>query len=319
MNPAAATMRDGMSAGDDGILLGLRNIYIFPTGNGWTFIIAMFLLLLCAINYSNNLLHGLVFFFGGLFLVCLQHTYRSLWGLRIALGPSPDSAFAGSDLTFSIVVRNNSPEQRHGIMISLHNHRSADSQGSGGPCSISGDGSTTITVVMPTTQRGWVYMDKVRISSVYPLGLFRAWSNLQTKESVMVYPKAAGNKPLPQAAVDHQDDPEQGARTLGHDEYEGLKPYYPGAPLRDIHWKKSLQDDVFVHDFSGYDSRVWMLELGQVASIEDEEEKISQLCMWIMILRDKRQPYGLTLPGTRIGPGVGPGHDAECLAALALL
>ena len=312
-------MPDGVSAKEDGVLLGLRNIYIFPTGNGWTFIIAMFLLLLCAINYSNNLLHGLVFFFGGLFLVCLQHTYRSLWGLRLAPGPPPDSAFAGADLTFSIVVRNSRPEQRHGVTVEMRCDSFAGGKAGSGPRSISGDGSTTINVAAPTTRRGWLSPEKVRISSVYPLGLFRAWSNPPFNERVLVYPRAAGNKPLPQAAIDQQDEPEQGARTLGHDEYEGLKPYYPGAPLRDIHWKKSLQDDIFVHDFSGYDSRIWMLELGQVASIEDEEERISQLCMWIMILRDKRQPYGLALPGARVKPGVGPAHDAKCLAALAVL
>ena len=323
MSSAATTTADRVLK-PGSVVLGLRNIYIFPTSNGCIFVVAMFLLLLCAINYSSNLLHGMVFFFGGLFLVCLLHTYRSLWGLVLEPGPAPESTFVGSDLVFSLVVHNDRPEQRHGLAAKLYYSYQGDSEDGKrreAACkarSIPGAGSATINVTVAATRRGWIFASRITLDSVYPLGLFRAWTNWKVDERALVYPVARGNKPLPPASKELEAEPEHGARTIGRDEYEGLKPYFPGAPLRDIHWKKSTQDEVFVHDFSGYDSRIWMFDLKQTAGIEDYEEKISQLCMWIMILREKNQIYGLVLPDTRIEPGTGLQHDHKCFTALAL-
>lgn len=313
MQLAAARQKRMPASGS--VLLGIRNIYIFPTSNGWIFLGTMVLLLLCAINYSSNLLHAMVFFFGGLFFVCLTQTYRSLWGLRLEPGPQPQNAFAGGDISYSFTVQNDSGEYKHGITAEL---RLGNKNKTGcEPQSLPNNSNSTISITVPATQRGWMMLDSISFGSVYPLGLFRAWTIWHIGQRALVYPAAVGSKPLP-PSENLADEEEGGARTRGYDQFEGLKPYYPGAPLRDIHWKKSMQEDIFIRDFSGYDSRIWMLNLSQASSINQVEAKLSQLCMWVMMLQAEKQRYGLVLPGKHIKPGSGEEHNLNCLSALAL-
>ncbi len=317
MTPQAAA-RPKQTSLPGGTLLGLRNIYIFPTGSGWIFLGTMFLLLLCAINYNSNLLHAMVFFFSGLFFVSLMQAYRTIWGLRLEPGPPPQNTFVGEDINYFFTVRNDSSEYKHDISAEMRLDGTKKVKvASCEPRSLPNDSSNTISIAVPATQRGWMTLGSIKLGTIYPLGLFQAWTIWHIKQRTLVYPAVAGTKPLPHSE-NLSDEEEGGARTRGYDQFEGLKPYYPGAPLRDIHWKKSMQEDIFIRDFSGYDSQVWMLNLNHTSGINDMEEKLSQLCMWIMMLQAENQRYGLVLPGKHIKPGSGGEHDRSCLAALAL-
>ena len=48
------------------------------------------------------------------------------------------------------------------------------------------------------------------------------------------------------------------------------------------------------------------------------EARLSQLCRWIEDAYADGRAFGLTLPGTRIPPNIGPAHRQRCLTALAL-
>ena len=48
------------------------------------------------------------------------------------------------------------------------------------------------------------------------------------------------------------------------------------------------------------------------------EQRLSQLCRWVLDAEADQQRYGLILPGTRIEPDHGANHEFRCLKALAL-
>jgi hypothetical protein len=50
----------------------------------------------------------------------------------------------------------------------------------------------------------------------------------------------------------------------------------------------------------------------------DSEERLSQLCRWVIDADAAGCRYGLRLPGTRFDIGLGTDHKHRCLEALAL-
>ena len=50
----------------------------------------------------------------------------------------------------------------------------------------------------------------------------------------------------------------------------------------------------------------------------DTEERLSQMCRWVLDAEREGQLYGLRLPGVVLPPGRGADHRHRCLKALAL-
>ncbi|WP_204348596.1 hypothetical protein, partial [Klebsiella pneumoniae] len=50
----------------------------------------------------------------------------------------------------------------------------------------------------------------------------------------------------------------------------------------------------------------------------DDESRLGRLCQAVLELSARQQPYGLSLPGTRLPPATGEAQREACLRALAL-
>ncbi|UOA09780.1 hypothetical protein [Methylobacter sp. S3L5C] len=48
------------------------------------------------------------------------------------------------------------------------------------------------------------------------------------------------------------------------------------------------------------------------------EERLSQLCRWVIDAERMGIPYGFSLPGLKLSPDNGMAHTRKCLEALAL-
>ena len=62
-----------------------QRLYIFPTRHGLVYAVMLAVMLLGAINYTNNMAYMLTFMLGSLFMVCMLHTYRNLRGLIVTV------------------------------------------------------------------------------------------------------------------------------------------------------------------------------------------------------------------------------------------
>ncbi|MEA3292777.1 MAG: DUF58 domain-containing protein, partial [Pseudomonadota bacterium] len=105
--------------------------------------------------------------------------------------------------------------------------------------------------------------------------------------------------------------------SISGDEFDRLRPYQPGDPVRHIAWKKQARNDELVvkqFQLSTASEQVfsWYALPGG-----DVETRLSQLCYWILNANRSGRRYGMVLPNLKIPPGRGEAHRRRCLRALA--
>ena len=290
------------------IRLSRRRIYILPTGQGVLFLLVLFGMLLGSINYNNNLGFLLVFLLGSMTLVSIIHTWRNLLGLTVS-SVTAAPVFAGDSAAFQVVTRSETL-QRKGITVGFENEaRTIDT--------IEAGTDTTATVTAATTRRGRYYPGKLIIATRFPLGLFRAWSNLDTGSAVIVYPKPVAG---PFRLTDDFDpgDAEEAIESGGVDDFKGLKQYQPGDAIQHIAWKTlSRGQGVFTKEFAGDASPSVVIDYNSVRA-DSMEYKLCRLSDMVLQASQMNVVYGLKLPDHYLPPDNGTTHKHECLRALAL-
>lgn len=297
-------------------LLRFNRIFILPTRHGIGFAAALGVMLLGAINYGNALGYVLCFILVSMGLVSMLHGVRNLAGLRLtALASEP--VFAGDTAHLRVRIGNDGERPRPALLVRLA-ARDRHARGDDPVVRLSLEAGTARTIELPsaTGRRGWHSPGRVVLATRFPFGWFRAWSPSDPGLRCLVYPRPAGDQPLPE----HQPETsgEHGARGRGEDEFSGLRDYQQGDSARRIHWKAVAREQgVPVKVFSGASSGVIMLRWEDVTAA-DPEARLSQLCRWVLAADAGGLRYGLSLPGAGIPPDSGEDHREHCLEALAL-
>ena len=290
------------------VTLGLRNIYILPTGYGLLYLTGLTAMLIGSINYNNNLGFLLTFLLGSLGLTAMLHTYGMLYGLRLTAAVATP-VFAGETMAVDIVL---AEVKRSRTALHWFFH-------SAPPVivNLSPDGPTRVRIHAATANRGWFSPPQLRIACNYPLGLFRAWARINTNVCEVVYPQALiGPVPTTESPVDHG---EEGSLSVkGTDDFLGLSAYQPGDPPQRIHWQAfSRGRGLFVKQFAGQANAGMMLDMQQIKG-HDVEKKLSILCFHVLSADRQRLRFGLKLIGQDIPPDIGKVHRDRCLRILAL-
>lgn len=299
--------RTGRAAGGEWVRLDGRRVFILPTRTGLGFAVLLLVMLLGAINYSNNLIFALTFLLAGLGLVAMLHTYRNLAGLALRAGQGRPG-FVGAPLGYQLWLRARDGRPRPALEL-----RTAE-------------GAVTVTEIRhdeasvwlhrPATRRGPQRLGRITVSCRYPLGLFRAWSQLDFAHSELAYPTPAPPGPRPTAAP--ADGTARASRPrAGDEDFQGLRPYRPGDALRRVHWKALARgQDALTKEFGTAGSPLVWLDFATTPEA-GTEARLSRLCRWILDAESSQLSYGLRLPGEEWPPGRGNSHRDRCLAALA--
>jgi uncharacterized protein (DUF58 family) len=299
--------------------LDLRRVYIFPTRHGALLGGLMLLILLGAINYDNALAYLLCFLLGGIFLVAMLHTYRNLAGLALT-GARADPVFAGTAAQFTIELTGTPGYSRYQLEFA---HIAAPARSwwraptTGAIANVSScSDQTSFALSLAAPKRGRLRLERVRLRSVFPLGILQSWAYLDTTAECLVYPAPRGQLPMPPPTA-------TGAGETGHgpgtDDFADLATYRPGDPLRAIHWPAmAKRDDVLVKRFIGSGSGDVLLRWQDVALLASTETRLSQLVQWALEAEHLGLCYGLELPRIAYPPARGGAHLALVLRALAL-
>ncbi len=287
------------------VVLDRRRIYILPTRLGAVFAVFLTAMLIGSINYGLSLGYVLTFLLGGVAVVGILHTYKNLQGLKIAdAGASP--AFAGEDAVFHLEFAAPGPR----FALNLLN-RSAE------PVRFDVEATRRASVRIPATRRGRLKPGRFTLSSVYPLGLLRAWSYVQLDHAAIVYPKPGGI-PLERMAAGEADTGERPGTREGSDDFAGLRAWQPGDSPRQVAWKVAARSGMLATKrFSDVEGATVLFDWGNLASL-DAEARLSQLARWVLDAEQADLRYGLRIPGIEIAPGNGLPHRQRCLEALAL-
>ncbi len=298
----------GEKIATDSVTLNHQRIFILPTKNGLGFVILIAILLLIAFVYQNNLIYILAFLLASVFFVCIIHSFKSLAGLIVQKGKSK-AVFAGESAPFSIRLNSKTSNNFPVLSVKAKGQELLETQ-------LSAQQNTAITLYSKTHKRGWHRCQSITISSIYPLGLFRAWAPINFDMKILVYPKPfPSNPPFPENIVNAEGS---GAWKKNHEDFFGLTGYQPGDSIRQIHWKtfakgQGLHSKEFI---SQENPEIW-LDYQQTPG-RDKEERLSLLCRWIIDAEKKGLNYGLKLASTIKKPANGNQHLHECLEALAI-
>jgi uncharacterized protein (DUF58 family) len=290
------------------VTLGLRNIYILPTGYGLLYLTVLAAMLAGSVNYNNNLGFLLTFLLGSLGLTAMMHTYAMLYGLRLtAVRAMP--AFAGTHVEIEISVAG-IRRPRTGIRWFFNPVDSI-------VANFNPDEPARVLVRVISDHRGLFDPGWLRIACEYPLGLFHAWARVSADWNCLVYPRPVAG-PVPVAKALSDSGAGDISRAAGVDDFQGLFAYQPGDSPGRIHWQSySRGRGLYTKTFAGQAGAGLMLDMKAVKA-EDMEKKLSILCFHVIQAHHQRSRYGLQLAGQSIPAGNGRGHRDRCLRALAL-
>ncbi len=307
------------SAPGSGIQARRQRLYIFPTRHGLIYAIMLAVMLLGAVNYTNNMAYMLTFMLGSLFMVCMLHTYRNMHGLVVVISEAR-AVFAGDIARFPVVFDNRKGQRRININVDLWPAQWNSSRIAGtGICNarIAQGQMYRDFLPVPAPARGYLRPGRMKIHSVFPLGLFQSWSYLQGSSSCLVYPRPQGDPRLPGLTEDSSHD--QSGELSGTDDFTGFRHYRAGDSIRNIDWKiYAREQGLLVKKFSGSGARKLVLHWDRTAQLQDIESRLSQLTLWVLQAEQGGLRYGLVLPGIQLDISHGEAHQHTCLRELAL-
>ncbi len=289
--------------------IGRRRVYILPTRFGLFFAVLLLAMTVGALNYNNNPALLLALLLGATGLASLIWTHLQLSGLVIQ-AVSAEPVPAGSLMLLHVAVTAVDQRTRPTLRLRCNGaHATSPPLMAGEP--------VVAQLELPTVQRGWLDLGRIRIATTQPLGLAQAWSWTWPDLPMLVYPVAeTGGPPLP-----------GGEGTAGSarlhpagEELHHLRAYRAGDPRPAIAWKASARrDQLLVREFEEPLAAEIALEWRGLAALQ-YEHRIRRLAHWVDLAERQGRRYSMHLPmQPAIGPGQGSAHRHLCLRALALM
>jgi uncharacterized protein (DUF58 family) len=309
------------------VTLDQRRIFIFPSRVGLFFLLCLLVMLIAAINYQNNMSYALTFLLANLFVVAVLHSYANLAGLTVrAIGA--DDAFPGQRSAFRLRFFANDKRGHFALLVGWPEPSAAGRRGwlrrlLAPPAMLAMEevdlepgAQRELRLFLPVGRRGWHHPGRLRIESVYPLGLLRCWTWVDMDLRALVYPE-------PLASPDPGDEGGDGSDALriggkGDDEFAGIRDYRPGDNPRHVHWKALARGlELQSREYASTVSDTRWLDWEQYAGLTPER-RLSALCYRVLDYHRRELEFGLRLPGVALAPAKGDAQRDRALRLLAL-
>jgi uncharacterized protein (DUF58 family) len=152
----------------------------------------------------------------------------------------------------------------------------------------------------------------VRVTDVF--GLFESEQRLRGTASVLVYPQvhylhAWGRESLRRLR--------EYGRSEQREQFEELREYHPGDPLRDIHWKTTAKrDELVVKEFAA-EAEAEAVTLAAGAGVDGGDWMAEATASVALSLVDEGIPVDVVLPGGEVSVGPERGGELALLRTLA--
>lgn len=294
----------------DQLLLTQRNIYILPTRAGLMLAATVLLLLLASINYQLNLGYLLTFLLAGCALVGMHVGHATLRGLQLHLLP-PEPQFLGTGSTLTLELASTRKTARHGIAASLLDTAKQ------AWVDVPAGGRSQVHVAFTPARRGLHAIPTLTLETRFPMGAFRVWTLWRPAAQVLVYPQPEAHPP-PLPAGEPQAGGATARQAASTGEFDGVRAYRRGDPLKLVVWKKAAKAGELVSRDSQQAQRHELWLDAKLAQLPDSEQRLARLCAWVLQADRLDLEYGLRVPGTELAPASGEAHKRRCLEALAL-
>jgi len=327
--------------------LGHKNIFILPNIAGIWLLLCLLILFVLGTNYQNNPILLLCFFLLSFVIYIIHSGFNNLNGLSIKLLPI-SNIYVNQELLLRFEITSaNTRISTKGNINATSSATSNSNTNASASASASAKGNHLNAVIdkkvyrlkresknsniwilaLKPKQRGRYTLPLIQLRSEYPFGLIKAWSYFRADLSYLVYPNPiASNWQLELKEVNDTGDAEieSTSPTLGERNFDGIKPYLPGAPLSNIAWKQVAKQPDSPLLLKSFESPVTVPVSLSFDSVPAQiaETAISQLTSACLELHDDSRPFGLDLSrgshiSSHINVGSGTEHLKLCLEALA--
>jgi uncharacterized protein (DUF58 family) len=296
--------------GDDRlpVPISTRRVYILPTRPGVAFAALLFVMLLAGLNYSNSIALLFTFLLAGFAMIAMHLTHRNLVGVTLR-GVATVDGFAGEHGRILITLANGADTPRIGLDCETD-------QTDRIPVDVAAGGSARADLSLALARRGRVRINRVRLSTAFPFGLFRAWTYAHLNIDVLAWPPPRGRLEPPPAAASGGNSP--AVHRAGDEEWAGLREFRSGDSPRQVAWAAFARGRGLL--VKVYESPVAHQRSFDLASVPgaDLETRLEQLAAWVVAAHARGERYGLKVGGRDIPPDAGNEHRERCLDALAL-
>ena len=150
------------------LTLSRRRLYVLPTRAGIGFGLLLILMLVAGLNYANSSALFLTFLLIGFTLVTMHQCHRNLLGARLLVATAQPT-FAHRTGTLNLIFENPAKTARFRITAGVGDEPAA-------PTDLPAQGRGGIDLPLAAPKRGLVRVDRVRLVTTHPFGLFRTWT-----------------------------------------------------------------------------------------------------------------------------------------------
>lgn len=333
----------------DTATLSLRNVYIFFSREGLLFALLLLITFIAGINYANNLVLGLCFYLASLWLISLHLTFAHVSGLKVQL-MEVSMAATGDPVWATIQIEQSSRQPSRQLLLqfeqpsasadanatdldnqhlSLQQNNSNLNHASHSPSLDSPalhidtskmdtslrlaelKGTQTIQLPIITNKRGRLELPRLQISTVYPLGIMRAWSYVYFAMPAWVYPKPIAFEWEEKQVIASDDDSEASMHSVqSQNDFDMLDTYVEGESLSRVSWAHVARGQgMLTKHFADLVGREQRLDYADMPAAH-HEQKLAQLSHAVQQMGKSGLPFQLVLPNDssagdagRIGQG----------------
>ncbi|WP_415379890.1 DUF58 domain-containing protein [Halosimplex sp. TS25] len=174
---------------------------------------------------------------------------------------------------------------------------------------------TTFTYTLTCAERGRRELGPLEVRMRDILGLVETTYEIGSTTRVLVYPpvyQVAGRDVILRHVLERSEVERQ--------EFDTLREYVPGDPLRDVHWKSTAkaQDDIYVAEFADNrvdDDRIVVAATADAGSVDEMAAAAASV---VVMALDAGLAVELRLPEQTVPMGRGGEHRQRLLEALAV-
>jgi len=272
-------------------------------------IVVLGFVLLGAINYQSNAAYIVVSLVLSTAVMSAIHAWRNISTVRLVAGQTFPS-FAGEPLRANATITAGTIP---GVALVCDAPEISDDDGVTID-HLAAQHSHTLTLVLPGKNRGIHRLQRLRVASVYPLGLLFVQVEMIVDWQFFVYPTPLIGGEM---TVDPGDGQADGQHIGSTGDFHGHRNYQLGESQRRVDWRAVARGrPVLVKEFvSGAIQDCW-IDYDRFPGVP-LEQRLSLMCGQIVSFERTGRRYGLRLPGIMIEPSHGDTHYHACLEHLA--
>lgn len=302
--------------------LNSRNIMIYPTRFGLSYLGFVVLVFLLGTNYQNNIILLFSYLLASLFISVMLHSFYNFSQLCF-YSVAKQQGYADEVLYFPMTI---TAEKRHYDINAHFTDRTLDSQVENiAQCP---HGSEEIKLKYKPSKRGKHTLGRVTVFSEYSLGMFKSKTVLDFGHYAIIYPKPkrliAGQHPSSAQSDEPSTESYQTANNVGNDDFSELKSFIRGESRARTAWKQLAKGQGhYSKHYQASQGQLQWLKLNDMPS-NDVETQLAYLSFLIGDLTATNTKFGLALTADttdksmNIAPNTGFYHQQACLTALAL-